>query len=184
MAKLRKTELKMTEKIIKKSKTQQKEWERMPAESDQAWGAFCAYRDLGSVRTLPEAYRLYCEKSSRKRKRNVPTHWYSWAERYDWAGRVRGYDDEIEREMLEIARERMKEWREESVGMMMCLQGRMLSLLQGWEESSPDVRELNLATNAAIALIREGERLLILGVEEKEIGDVGVLDVHWHVHGR
>ena len=161
-----------------------RDWDRLPQESDQAWGAFCAYRQLGDARTLPQAYRRYCQKSGRKPNRNVPTHWYKWAERYDWASRVRAYDNEIQREALEAAKQRMTEWREQSLQIALELQAGMESLLRGWEGTQPNARDFNLATNAAIALIREQERLLGLAVDEKEGGDPSVLDVHWHIHRR
>ena len=172
----------MTENSVELRKTE--DFHRLPRETDKAWGAFCVYRNLGEARTFPEAYRRYCQKSGRQPNRNVPTHWYAWADRYDWASRVRAYDNEIEREALELAKQRMTESREQSVQMIMTMQAGIESLIQGWDGTQPDARELSLATNAAIALIRERERLLGLAKDEKEVGDPSVLDVHWHVHRR
>lgn len=170
-------ELKKTEDFLPSK------WDRLPQESDQAWGAFCAYRNLGDARTLPQAYRRYCQKSGRTPNRNVSTHWYKWAERYDWAGRVREYDNMIQREALEAAKQQMTAWREKSLQIALALQSGLESLLRGWEGTQPpNARDFNLATNAAIALIREQERLFSLAVDEKEVGDPSVLDIHWHVH--
>ena len=169
-------ELKKTEDFLPST------WDRLPQESDQAWGAFCAYRNLGDARTLPQAYRRYCQKSGRQPNRNVPTHWYAWADRYDWAGRVREYDNMIQREALEAAKQQMTAWREKSLQIALALQSGLESLLQGWQEINPSARDFNLATNAAIALIREQERLHSLAVDEKDLGDPSILDIHWHIH--
>lgn len=161
---------------------EKKKWERMPGERDVAWGAFCSYRDMGTSRTKSQAYRRYCEKTGKTPSRQVPGHWYTWAERYDWEGRIRAWDNEIEREALEQAKHRMTESREQSGQMVRALLGRLVPLLQGSQDAPPDVRELHLLSNMVISLGQERERLIGLEIQDRTIGDPTTIDIHWHVH--
>jgi len=67
-------------------------WERRQGESTKAFMAFCAYRDLGAVRSLAKAYRA----SRGDRVGIIPGRWRAWAVQFEWVNRAREYDLHIE----------------------------------------------------------------------------------------
>ncbi len=71
-----------------------KPWERQEGETPKPYEAFCAYRDMGTERTLAKvAAKL--SKSEQIMKR--------WSAKYGWVDRVAAWDDEQERIEREIA---------------------------------------------------------------------------------
>ena len=66
-----------------------KPWERQKGESEKAFEAFVTYRDMGEKRTLT-AVAEKLQKSGTLIRR--------WKSTWDWAERVRAYDNELEKE--------------------------------------------------------------------------------------
>jgi hypothetical protein len=79
-------------------------WERQPGETDAAYRAFCAYRDLGIDRSLNAAYVSTLAAPADKR---APGYWAAWSSEHRWVVRASAYDDYIEAE-LRRARERRR----------------------------------------------------------------------------
>ncbi len=78
-------------------------WEQLPEESSKAYAAFCVFRDLGPRRSVEEASRVYHRKKPQDgNKPETERHGASgqirrWAERWNWSGRARAWDQELER---------------------------------------------------------------------------------------
>lgn len=82
------------------------EWDRLPDESEPAFKAFCAYRDMGPDRVALEAYRTYCGRTTPV---HLPRHWQEWMPRHRWRTRCLAYDHykaEVERRGAERAIEK------------------------------------------------------------------------------
>lgn len=73
-------------------------WEQKSGESNKAYQAFSLYRDMGTSRTLLDAYKQAIEhlrgRGQVDSTRRVQTsgQWSAYARRYDWEERARAYD--------------------------------------------------------------------------------------------
>jgi hypothetical protein len=79
-------------------------WTRQAGETDAAYRAFCAYRDLGIDRSLNAAYSSTLTPPVEKR---APGFWAAWSSEHNWVARVSAYDDYIEAELRRV-RERKR----------------------------------------------------------------------------
>ncbi|MCI0348693.1 MAG: hypothetical protein L0Z53_04645 [Acidobacteriales bacterium] len=84
-------------------------WARREDESSKAFKAFCAYRDLGAVRSIAKAYST-ARGSKGDRKGIIPSRWRTWATQYEWVNRAREYDLHLE---LKARAEREQEHHQE-----------------------------------------------------------------------
>lgn len=77
-------------------------WERTREETEKAWLAFVAYRDLPQAeRTIRAAFnRMHPNPSG---PQNAPDGWYKWGRRYQWLERAAAMD--AYRARLELAAE-------------------------------------------------------------------------------
>lgn len=66
---------------------------RLKTESDAAWQAFSAYRDMGSGRTHNAAWKVYAGARGLT-ARNVSSQWKAWAKQNEWDKRCLEYDRE------------------------------------------------------------------------------------------
>src|SRR5262249_53693242 len=65
-------------------------WERQSNESEAAYAAFCAYRDLGQRRSVVEAYRQRTRKPDATQADGT---WNGWVKAHSWAERDRAWDN-------------------------------------------------------------------------------------------
>ena len=66
-----------------------KPWERQKGESEKAYEAFVAYRDMGEKRTLIAVAEKLGKSDTLIRR---------WKDRWEWKERVRAYDNGLEKE--------------------------------------------------------------------------------------
>lgn len=119
-----------------------KPWERQKGESEQAYEAFAAYRDMGAGRTvIAVAERLKKSRSLLDR----------WKDRWDWKERVRQYDNSLEKEARAKAVKDRKAMTERHIGIAMQVQKKALEALASLsvEDMSPkDIKEyIKMATD-------------------------------------
>lgn len=119
-----------------------KPWERQKGESEKAYEAFAAYRDLGAKRTtVAVAEKL--QKSDTLIRR--------WKDRWDWKERVRAYDNDLEKEARAKAIKDRKGMTERHIGIAMQLQKKALEALSSLEveDMTPkDIKEfIKMATD-------------------------------------
>lgn len=119
-----------------------KPWERQKGESEKAYEAFAAYRDMGQERTVSAVVKKL-EKSRTLIDR--------WKDRWDWQERVRAYDNEIEKEARAKAVRGRKDMTERHIKIAMQVQKKALEALASLsvEDMSPkDVKEyIKMATD-------------------------------------
>src|SRR6516165_1564915 len=79
-------------------------WEQLPGESSKAYAAFCLYRDQGLNRSIEATSRLYHghsaplgSETASGRRRGASGQIRRWAQRWNWSGRARAWDQELER---------------------------------------------------------------------------------------
>jgi hypothetical protein len=76
-------------------------WDRLPSETDPAWRAFEAYRDLPpSDRSIAAAVKATGVKPGNNR------NYERWSSRHDWVSRARAWDTRVDQE---VQRRLMKE---------------------------------------------------------------------------
>lgn len=119
-----------------------KPWERQKGESEKAFEAFTAYRDMGPERTISAVV---------KRLGKSRTLIDRWKDRWDWQERVRAYDNELEKEARAKAIRGRKDMTERHIKIAMQVQKKALEALASLsvEDMSPkDVKEyIKMATD-------------------------------------
>ena len=83
-------------------------WEQQPRESARAFGAFCAYRDLGPRRTIRAAALKFYGRSTAAVLRQCST----WSYTFQWVERASAWDRHLDaeaRQAQEVARREMAE---------------------------------------------------------------------------
>lgn len=95
-------------------------WEKQPSESDPAFAAFVAYRDLGLLRSTAKA-----AKAIGKSKRLID----GWSSKNSWRIRVSAWDAEVDRiDRLELLDQR-RQMRERHVTLAIDLQEKVIAVL-------------------------------------------------------
>lgn len=61
-------------------------WDRRPQETDPAWDAFAAYRDMGRDRSIASAVKKSGKRTGNERQ------WEAWSSRHDWRSRATAWD--------------------------------------------------------------------------------------------
>jgi hypothetical protein len=69
-------------------------WEQQPKESARAYGAFCAYRDLGPCRSLRAAAEAFYRRKSAAGSRQLQT----WSATFRWVERAHAWDRHLDAE--------------------------------------------------------------------------------------
>lgn len=119
-----------------------KPWERQKGESEKAFEAFAAYRDMGEKRTIVAV----CKQLEKSR-----TLIDRWKDRWDWTERVRAYDNDLEKEARAQAIRDRKAMNTRHINIAMQLQKKALEALNGLsvENMSPkDIKEyIKMATD-------------------------------------
>lgn len=119
-----------------------KPWERQKGESEKAYEAFVAYRDMGEKRTIVAV----CKKLEKSR-----TLIDRWKDRWEWKERIRAYDNDLEKEARAKAIKDRKDMTTRHIGIAMQLQKKALEALQGLsvEDMTPkDIKEyIKMATD-------------------------------------
>ncbi|KAB0577243.1 hypothetical protein EI53_01269 [Fusobacterium naviforme] len=119
-----------------------KPWERQKGESEKAYEAFAAYRDLGEKRTIVAVAEKLQKSDSLIRR---------WKDRWNWKERVRAYDNDLEKEARAKAVKDRKDMTARHIGIAMQLQKKALEALQGLsvEDMTPkDIKEyIKMATD-------------------------------------
>lgn len=119
-----------------------KPWERQKGESEKAYEAFVAYRDMGEKRTLIAVAEKLGKSDTLIRR---------WKDRWEWKERVRAYDNDLEKEARAKAIKDRKDMTARHIGIAMQLQKKALEALQGLsvEDMTPkDIKEyIKIATD-------------------------------------
>lgn len=71
-------------------------WDRQEGETPKAYTAFCAYRDMGTERSLEKYARTLGGKWQETGR--IPSHVGAWSSRYSWPARAAAWDEHLDRE--------------------------------------------------------------------------------------
>lgn len=123
-------------------KTTDKPWERQKGESEKAFEAFAAYRDMGEKRTFTAvAEKLHKSYTLIRR----------WKNNWNWDERVREYDNDLEKQARAQAIKDRKDMTSRHIQIAMQLQKKALAALKelSVEDMSPkDIKEyIKMATD-------------------------------------
>ena len=80
-----------------------KDWSRMQGENNNAFNAFCKYRDFGAHRTIGKVIELH------GLEKKVKASWANWSKKYNWKERVAKFDDWLDGERLKRLEQEEKE---------------------------------------------------------------------------
>lgn len=119
-----------------------KPWERQKGESEKAFEAFAAYRDMGEKRTFTAVAEKLQKSVSLIRR---------WKDRWEWPERVRAYDNELEKAARAKVIKDRKDMTERHIKIAMQLQKKALEALTSLEVeamSPKDIKEyIKMATD-------------------------------------
>jgi hypothetical protein len=110
-------------------------WEQQPGESSRAFGAFCAYRDLGPRRSLRAAAEAYYRRSSAAVLRQCTT----WSAAFAWVERAAAWDRHLDAEARRAQEEARREMAERHAREARALQAKAVERLRALrpEELAP-----------------------------------------------
>jgi hypothetical protein len=110
-------------------------WEQLPGESARAFGAFCAYRDLGPRRSLRAAAAAFYEQPSAARERQLD----KWSRAFRWVERAAAWDRHLDAQARQAQQEARREMTERHVKEARALQAKALERLRALrpEELAP-----------------------------------------------
>ena len=114
---------------------EQAPWEQQPGESSRAYGAFCAYRDLGPRRSL----RAAAEKFYGRTAAGVVRQCTSWSSTFRWVERAQAWDRHLDLEARQAQEEARREMSQRQAQEAKALQAKAVERLRGLrpEEMSP-----------------------------------------------
>jgi hypothetical protein len=101
-------------------------WEQQPGESARAFGAFCAYRDLGPRRSLRAAATAFYGRASAALERQLD----KWSRDFGWVERANAWDRHLDAEARQAQEEARREMVERHLREARSLQGKALQRLQ------------------------------------------------------
>ena len=85
-------------------------WERQPGESDRAWAAFQAYRDMGAGnRSFNKTYQKRYSKPSHA---EAPQFFRNWAREHRWFERATAWDRHLDDVNRQAQEDEARKWRE------------------------------------------------------------------------
>ena len=99
-------------------------WECLPGETQRAYAAFCAYRDLGPERNIRKAVEA-AEKDTGKQEKRYRV-FRNWSTQFRWRERAAGYDRYIEK----LKQEQLRKTIEAQGEMHRAVTGKMLEVVQ------------------------------------------------------
>ena len=120
-------------------------WERQPKETEQAWAAFLAYRDLEPPRTVTAV----AENLSKSRQLIT-----TWKSRWFWDERVRAYDNEVQKQALAHAVKERRKMYERHTNIAMRLQKAALEALEKLDASELSFKDIREAVKLGSELER------------------------------
>ena len=87
--------------------TNRARYEQMPEESTEAFHAFAHYRDMGSERSIDNAYFEHQDRclGQQKRSKRATGRWTGWSEKHGWSERALAYDHELDKTKLSAFRQ-------------------------------------------------------------------------------
>ena len=116
-------------------------WERQAGESGRAYAGFCAYRDLGSGRSLDKVGR---QRSGDRtgRKRGSTGQLRRWSSRWHWVQRALAWDAELDKKRREAQVAAVRAMNERHVEEAMAMQARAMERLRALDPRELDAPAL------------------------------------------
>jgi hypothetical protein len=108
------------------SETSAAPWEQRPGESSRAFGAFCAYRDLGPHRSL----RAAAEKYYNRRTAAVVRQCNTWSSAFRWVERASAWDRHLDAEARRAQEKARREMAERHAQEARALQSKAVERLR------------------------------------------------------
>lgn len=140
------------------NRTTESVWERQKNESQQAYEAFVAYRDLGAERsTAKVAQRLGKSKALIQR----------WCSRYDWVERARAYDNFIDDGVRREALKKYKDMNARHIKLALQLQQKALKAMEELPDDALSPKDIVQFIDKAIAIEKMTRK------EEAGVNDAG-----------
>jgi hypothetical protein len=168
--------------VVREAEEPVQPWEMQPGETDNAFRAFQAYRDLGGTRSLEETARqLGCGRSQLER----------WSRRWWWTPRCAAWDrylDEVRREEgARAAREETRRMYERhGAQIQAAIQALMVpvtALLRRMRDPEQSARLMDLEGTDAVALlklVRDAANVLpdLMAAERLVRGEPSLIEEH------
>ena len=132
-------------------------WERQAGESARAFGAFCAYRDLGAHRSLRAAAEAFYGRKGASLERQFDR----WSRAFGWAERVAAWDRHLDAEACKAQEQARRDMAERHVKEARTLQAKAVERLRA-------IRPEELAPAEVLRFLVEAAKLERLALGEPE----------------
>lgn len=91
-------------------------WNQHPDETDKAYRAFQAFKDIGRDRNKLQAYlNCYGKSRSEVKDNKAPSHIYEWAKKFQWDERAKEWDKHIDEKKEEKYKGEMLDYYEDVI---------------------------------------------------------------------
>lgn len=121
-------------------------WDRQKDESEQAYEAFLAYRDMGANRSVAKVAQK-CGKNKSLMDR--------WSSRWEWVERCRCWDNQLQKEAKKTAAAELKKMYQRHIKIAMQLQNVAIMSLAQTRPENIEPKDLIAFVKAATVIERE-----------------------------
>lgn len=118
-------------------------WERQQGEGEQAYQAFCVFRDLGEKRTMPATVNKVGKYQSLLNE---------WKRKWNWEERARAYDNDLQRAKYEKERKEFERLRKDHLTIATQLQLKALKAYQNVNPNDLNPRDIKEILKLALAI--------------------------------
>lgn len=157
-------------------------WERNEEESEKAFVAFRAYRDMGiGKRSINRAAQEILQTDYSEHQAKA---WRAWSSKYGWVKRVRAWDAELDRERLEKEKVELEEMRQRHLTEARGLQSLGISGLAKLQRKIRENPDYEMSAGLVMQLMVQGSNMERLARGEpteiaKSLGVKQVIELRW-----
>lgn len=145
-------------------------WTKQPWETQRAFECFCVYRDMGTGRSLREAYR---EEAGKDEVKQVSSHWARWSSDHNWVERAEAWDQHIlERKRKERERE-IEEMYDRHINAAQQLFAKAYQRIMNADDGEMSLEEARRALSEAVEIERRARGEPDQVEEQRHTADIG-----------
>lgn len=134
-------------------------WERQEGESEAAWKAFLAFRDMEGKRTVTAVAKEL------SKSRQLITRWKAT---WNWDERVRAFDNDLQKQAHAEAVKGLQEMNKRHTNIAVKMQKLAVEALDKFDASSLSAKDIKEMLKLATELERSSRQSTVASLDEKE----------------
>lgn len=154
-------------------------WDKQESETNRAYNAFLTYRNMGALRSLPKAARVFYNVENISETSGKVRGFYKWSSLYNWVARCSDFDIEEEQLRIEQKRKDIREMdrRQAKDGMEMSKIGMYNIKLHATDDPPKDKHGLTIQPKIPVP---ESTRLFTEGIKAERLARGEVTEISGH----